>query len=335
MYYILNFLKGGLVKENMDIDASARSRKVIREAINSLKEFQNLDERFWNELCSRVQNRKGKLVLTGVGKSGYIAMKVAATLTSLGNFATFIHPVEAMHGDSGGVTEGDTVIAFSYSGNTKELIQFMRHIKERMEVSLIGVTGARDSQLGKLSDMVILITIQEEGSPYNLAPMASTTAMLVAGDALAAGLTSPQTFTKNDFARYHPSGTLGFSLTSVKERMLPHTPDDMVGEDTELQEVLLHMSNIGKGIIGVISPNGALTGAITDGDIRRFLCTNISIEGAHAKDAMNVTPKYVQHNHTLKDALEMMESFKITNVFVINEESIPIGILHMHDILSS
>ncbi len=309
-----------------------RVKKAITEASASLHMLGEVDVDTWSHALDILSSRTGKIVLTGVGKSGYVAMKTAATLTSLGHPSVFVHPVEAAHGDAGTVSAGDVVIAFSFSGNTKELIFFLSHIRKSIDVSIVGITGGDTSSLAQLSDAIIPVSINEEGCPLNLAPMASTTTMLVIGDALSAGLTSPVHFTKQDFARFHPSGTLGLSLTKVKERALFNI-DVVVALHTPLQDVLSKMGIIGKGVIAVVEDTGALIGSVTDGDVRRFFTENTTSTGYCARDLMSHNPKYLYQEQTLAEALTIMETHKITNVFVVDELEKPIGIIHIHDIV--
>lgn len=318
----------------MSKNIRARVDEVVRATQGALQSITTIEDALWENASLLLQNTREKILTTGIGKSGYIAMKVAATLTSLGHVAIFVHPVEAMHGDSGIVGNGDVVVAFSYSGATKELVQFVRHTKQNLFATCIGITGSENSPLGILSDVVIPISILGEGCPLNLAPMASTTAMLVVGDALAASITSPEHFSERDFARFHPSGSLGLSLTTVKERMRADQ-DIVVKTDTPLQEVLREMNRIGKGTVGVISQEGILVGSITDGDVRRFFSTHDSCGTSCAHDVMSPDPKRILESDTLKDALTLMETHKITSLFVLNKNDRPIGILHVHDIIES
>ncbi len=312
----------------------SRSHKVFDEALWSITALKSLSPSLWESLYACITARTGKIVLTGVGKSGYVAMKVAATLTSLGQYATFIHPVEAMHGDAGGVEEGDVLIAFSYSGNTKELVQFTRYVRDHFSVALIGVTKTEESALGQLSDIVVPVVIRSEGCPLDLAPMASTTTMLVLGDAIAACITLPEVFTKNDFARFHPSGTLGLSLTRVHEKALMQS-DMSVPHNTSLQLALQKMDSIGKGLIAVVREDGVLVGSVTDGDVRRFFARTASSDNTTVASVMNTTPKYVTPETSLHEALMLMETHKITNLFVVDDMQQPVGIIHIHDIVTT
>lgn len=317
----------------MEPNSFARTQNAIFAAEEGIRSVSVITSDVWLSVFDLLSKRTGKIVLSGVGKSGFIAMKIAATLTSLGHIAVFIHPVEALHGDLGGIDEGDCIIALSASGNTKELVQFVMHAKKAFGVSVISIVGNMDSTLAHIADQILPIAISDEGCAIGLAPMASTTAMLVVGDALSAGLTSPLEFTKHDFARLHPSGTLGLSLTPVRDCM---TQNELmvVGRSTPLQEVLRRMGEVGKGIVGVVSDDGALAGVITDGDIRRLFMRRESIAGVVAQDAMNEDPKYIQEEDTLKDALSLMERYKIMNLFIVSTGESPVGIIHMHDILN-
>ncbi len=310
-----------------------RALHTIREAHEAVGRLASIDAVLWEKAQALLQNRRGKIIVTGVGKSGYIAMKMAATLTSLGHVALFVHPIEALHGDSGAVSDGDVMIAFSFSGNTKELMLFVRHVAKHFDVPVIGVTGGMDSLLAHASTVSLPISIREEGCPLNLAPMASTSAMLVLADAFASLITSPDSFQKSDFARFHPSGTLGLTLTKVEERVTLR--DDIhVRETDSLSVTLARMTFLGKGIVGVVSHSGELVGSVTDGDVRRFFEKNISGEGANARALMSSEPKYVSRRDTMKDALTLMEAHKITNLFVVDDARAPIGIIHIHDIIA-
>lgn len=317
-----------------DTESPNRAMRVIAEAKIALDRLGELDTSFWLDLVTHIESRTGRIVLTGIGKSGYIAMKVTATLTSLGHHATFVHPVEALHGDSGMLGNGDIIIVFSFSGGTKELLQFVRHALKNFKVTVIGVTGNKNSELATLADAIVPIVINAEGCPIDLAPMASTTAMLVAGDAIAASLTSPQRFTRNDFARFHPNGILGLELLSVEDRAM-FTSDVFVLNDMPLQMVLKRMGEVGKGIVAVVDGADELVGTITDGDIRRFFTAATSLDGICAKDVMTVDPKYVAKEENLKNTLSLMELHKVTSIFVVNERKNPIGIIHIHDIIES
>lgn len=316
-----------------NIDIYKRIEKVIISAQNAIEALTDISEEEWDTVYTLIQNRKGKIILTGVGKSGYIAMKVSATLTSLGQQAVFVHPVEAMHGDSGVVCPDDVIIAFSFSGNTKELVLFLRHAMEYMGSIVVGVTGKSDSFLGTKTHAKLLLKISEEGCPLELAPMASTTAMMVIGDAIAAGLTVPEEFTKHDFARFHPSGTLGLSLTPVSERALI-SHDVSIHRAESIQSVLKRMTEIGKGLIAVVDDTGLLVGSVSDGDVRRFFSERITSEGATAQDFMSTNPKYVTEDETLSNALALMEQHEITNLFVVDVQGCPIGVIHIHDIIA-
>lgn len=317
----------------MSQDARSRAQYTLRKEIYALAALsQVLDDQF-DEVVSFLLNRKGKIVVTGVGKSGFIGMKIAATLTSLGHFSTFLHPLDALHGDAGLVAPGDVVIALSFSGGTREVVSLVGHLKRAFGVPMVAITGSAQSPLANISDYKLVLSIEGEGCPLNLAPMASTVAMLCIGDALASAMTSPDTFGKESFARFHPGGSLGLSLMTVRERMVTDDSVPMILEEATLVDTLKEITKKRKGIVGVISKRGALCGVITDGDVRRFFIKNTTAKGVQARDAMTHKPKSVGEETSLLDALSLMEENEITNLFVVNSKKEPVGLIHIHDIL--
>ncbi|MDO8565345.1 MAG: KpsF/GutQ family sugar-phosphate isomerase [bacterium] len=283
--------------------------------------------------ASLIAKSKGKLLTTGVGKSSFIAMKVAATLTSLGQSAVFIHPVDALHGDLGIVRDGDTIVAFSYSGESEEIIKVGQYLRKAFKVSVIAVTGKSLSRLGKLADVVISIAVKEEGSPLGLAPMASTTAMLVAGDMLASSLTSREVFAKEHFAKFHPGGALGLELAKVESLMKTGRSMPIVRESSSTKAVLKNMSLKKLGITAAVNREGRLLGVVTDGDIRRWLLAGGKPSLDTAKEIMTKNPKTIQAGRSLKEALRVMEVHHITALFVVDKTNRPKGVIHIHDII--
>lgn len=293
----------------------------------------NIDHSF-DLACEQLLACKGRIILTGMGKSGHIARKIAATFASTGSPAFFIHAAEAIHGDLGMITKNDIIIALSYSGETYEVIALLPEIK-RLGASTIGVTGNPQSSLGREADITITITIEKEACPLGLAPTASTTATLAMGDALAIALLDARGFTKQDFASSHPGGRLGKSLLHVADIM--HSGDALPlvkGQDT-LAHTLVLMSDKKFGTAIAVDESNKLLGIFTDGDLRRYLCQ----EGSH----LNVqTPmhqivrhgcKTIHQESMAEKALQIMEEMKITVLPVINDHREPIGVLHMHDLL--
>jgi len=301
-----------------------------QKAVELLKK--SLDKEFFNAI-DLLQNRKGKIIVTGVGKSSFVGMKIAATLTSLGHGAFFLNPMDALHGDSGMVENGDIVIALSFSGGTTELIKLVKYLKKSFKVSVVSITGNSKSTLAKISNHHIKVFVDDEGCPIGLAPMASTTASLVVGDLVASALTSPEIFKDKNFAKFHPAGSLGLSLKKVKEVMSKRKEIASVKENDLFVDVLHEGTKIASGIVAVINKNKELVGVVTDGDIRRILVKYDSPKDLLVKKIMTTKPRCIGEEDTLKDALSTMERFKITNLLVINEGKKFTGIVHIHNIL--
>jgi arabinose-5-phosphate isomerase len=279
---------------------------------------------------------RGKVVITGVGKSGIICRKIAATLSSTGTPAIFLHPTEGLHGDLGILTRTlDVVVAISYSGNTAELIKIVPAVR-RFGLPLISLTGNPDSELARLSDVVLDIHVDQEACPLNLAPTASTTATLAMGDALAAVLLTAKGFSAEDFALRHPGGTLGKRLLlRVIDIMHTGTAVPLVDRNTTMKEALLEITGKGFGVTGVTDENGALVGVITDGDLRRALEHHPDLLKARTTEIMTLNPKRIRAQALATEALRLMEEHAITSLFVITEPEspFPAGIVHLHDLL--
>ena len=279
-------------------------------------------------------NRTGRIVITGVGKPSFVGMKLAASLTSLGYPSSFLHPVEAVHGDLGALAEGDVMIALSFSGNSIEVVRMLEYVTRRFSIPVIAITGNRSSPLGKLASVGLRLNVADEGSPGNIAPLASTTAALVAGDLLVAGLTAATPFSLERFAANHPGGAIGLSLIKVEEKMRKGTRVPKIGKDAPFEKALNEMTRAKGGIVAVTDTKGSLAGVITDGDIRRFVSVHRSIEGKLAAHGMTKSPKTASEGDTLAQALKRMETHKITALFVIDGAGKPVGLLHIHDVLT-
>lgn len=284
---------------------------------------------------SILSKRKGKIIITGVGKSAFIGMKMAATLTSLGHHAVFLHPVDALHGDSGAVLDGDAIIAVSFSGESGEALKIIKHIKKTFAVKVIAVTGNRKSSLSEMSDASVIIETTGEGSPKNLAPMASTTASMVVGDLLAASLVDPSKFQEAHFAKFHPSGSLGLKLKTVGEVMIKGDRVPKISKDASFKKAILEISRKKRGIVGVVDKFDRLVGVVTDGDVRRFFSIHDSSSGVAVKSVMTTDPKITAHTDSLQKALDIMEDMKITNLFVTGERKKILGVIHLHDIIEA
>ena len=280
------------------------------------------------ELLSKT---KGRVVLTGVGKSGLICKKIAATLSSTGTPAFFLHPTDAAHGDLGMVRGEDTVIAVSNSGETQELLSIIPLIKS-FGIPVIAITSNPNSSLARLSDVVLNLHVDREACPLNLAPTTSTTATLALGDAIAAALMKLKGFTDRDFKRLHPGGKLGVRLSRVKELMRKGEEIPKVSPNSSVKEVIYEISSKKLGATLVIDEKENLRGIITDGDLRRAFERGFDLN-SKAKEIMTEKPKVIEENLFAEEALKIMEENKITVLPIINKEGKVTGIIHLHDIL--
>lgn len=302
------------------------------EANSILKLKERLDAEFVRAI-DILYNSKGKVVVTGMGKSGLIGRKIAATLCSTGTPAVFLHPAESTHGDSGIITREDVVIGISNSGETAELLNLLPLIK-RFNVPLIGITGKSDSTLAKRSDVVLDIAVEKEACPLNKAPTASTTVTLAMGDALAVCLLKKRGFSYEDFLVFHPSGALGKGiLYKVSDLMLKENLP-VADENLQFLDAIRLISEKKLGCAFIIDSNEALKGVITDGDIRRILLKYKNIETLKVKDVMVLNPKYVNSDDLAAKALSIMEKYSITSLGVVENNKLT-GIIHIHDLLKA
>lgn len=277
----------------------------------------------------------GRVVVTGMGKSGLIARKIAATMSSTGTPAVFMHPSDAFHGDLGMVRTGDVVICISKSGDSEE-IRMLIPILRQMGVKVISMVGNSQSFLGTSSDVTIDVSVTEEACPHDLAPTASTTATLAMGDALAITLLQKRGFTKEDFALFHPGGSLGRQLLlKVEAMMITGQNIPSVHERVSLTDAILTISRKRLGATCVVNDAGVLLGIITDGDLRRMLQKTSNIANLTAADAMTKNPKTIKKDLLAARALEIMESYKITQLVVVDDANMPAGIIHLHDLVKA
>jgi len=291
-----------------------------------------IDENF-AKACSMLLDCKGKVVVMGMGKSGHIGKKMAATFASTGTPAFFIHPGEAKHGDCGMITADDIVVALSNSGETEEVISIIPFIK-LLNIPLISLTGNKDSALAKASNTHIDVSVSKEACPLGLAPTASTTAALAMGDALAISLLQTRGFTEKDFARSHPGGSLGKRLLlRVEEIMHKNKCMPLVNADAFLKTALVEITEKKLGMTAVINKNQKLAGVFTDGDLRRALDTNKDINITKVQDVMTEKPKIIKPDTLAEEALNIMEQNHITSLIVANEDNSPVGVVHLHDII--
>jgi arabinose-5-phosphate isomerase len=271
-------------------------------------------------------------VVTGIGKSGIVGRKVAATLASVGTPALFLHPAEGVHGDIGMVARGDVVLAISNSGETDEVLTILPAIK-RLGVPLILLTGSPESTIARNADVVLDVSVAEEACPMTLVPTSSTTASLAMGDALAVALLELRGITPEDFAVFHPGGNLGRRFLKVENLMHVGEAVPIVHEETGMREVILEMTGKRLGATSVVDDNGALVGIITDGDLRRAFQRDPQIFAKAAREAMSRNPKTIGPDELAVKALEVMESYAITQLLVVDGQRRPAGIIHLHDIL--
>ncbi len=283
--------------------------------------------------CAYMLHCEGRIVVLGMGKSGHIGSKIAATLASTGSPAFFVHPGEASHGDLGMITGKDVVLAISNSGETEEILTILPLIK-RLGVPLISLTGRPQSTLAKAADVNLDVSVEQEACPLGLAPTSSTTATLVMGDALAVSLLEARGFTAEDFARSHPGGRLGRRLLLLV-RDIMHTGEAIprVPLDALLSEALVEMTNKGLGMTAVVDGTGRLAGVFTDGDLRRTLDRRIDLHGVGVAEVMTREAKFVMPGMLAAEALQFMESNKINGLFVVDDERRLVGAFNMHDLL--
>lgn len=310
------------------------AKEVLKIEANSiLKLVDTIGEEF-DKAVEILYNSKGRVIITGMGKSGLIGKKIAATLTSTGTPSYFLHPAESTHGDSGIITRDDVVIAISNSGETQELLNLLPLIK-RFGVPMIGMTGNSTSTLAKASDVVIDISVEKEACPLNKAPTASTTVTLAMGDALAVCLLEKRGFTKEDFLVFHPSGALGKGFTfRVKDLMITGDKLPIVEETENFTEVIEIISKYKLGMAMLVNNDGELTGILTDGDIRRTLIKHPDVQGLIVKEVMTHNPKVISANDYGASALHLMEKYSITALAVVDNKK-PIGVIHIHDLLKA
>ncbi len=304
--------------------------KIEHEAIASL--VHKIDQNFSNA-CQILMNCKGRIVVLGMGKSGHIGNKIAATLASTGSPAFFVHPGEASHGDLGMITSNDVVIALSNSGETREITSLLPVIK-RLKVLLISLTGNPNSSLASFADVNLDTSVSKEACPMNLAPTASTTVTLVMGDAIAVALLKAKGFTENDFALSHPGGSLGRRLLlRVEDIMHKGAQIPIVELNTKVSDALLEMTDKRLGMTCVVDSDGKLAGIFTDGDLRRTLASNIDLKSSEISSAMTHNCKTIASEKLAAEALSVMEENAIGGLLIVDENQRPIGALNMYDLL--
>lgn len=311
------------------------AKRVINIEVGAITALlERLDDRF-TSACDLLYHCEGKVVVSGMGKSGHIGNKIAATLASTGTPSFFMHPGEANHGDLGMLSKGDVLLAISNSGETGELLNLLPVVK-RLNVPVIAMTNSSASSLGQYADIVIDISVAEEACSLGLAPTSSTTATLVMGDALAIALLDKKGFTSNDFALSHPGGSLGRKLLlSVEDIMLSGDALPIVTADATIADALLEISKKGLGMTGIIDKLGKLIGVFTDGDLRRILDARVDLHSANVSSVMTKGGKTTTKKELAVEALNIMEANKITALMVVDDQRQPIGAFNMHMLLKA
>lgn len=316
-----------------DSELQAQARRVLDVEAQAIRDLVPRIDADFARACRLCLKCAGRVIVTGMGKSGHIGSKLAATLASTGTPSFFVHPGEASHGDLGMITAKDLVIAISNSGETAEVVTILPLLK-RLAVPLITMTGAPDSTLGNVADVVLNVGVAEEACPLNLAPTASTTATLAMGDALAVALLESRGFTKEDFALSHPGGSLGRRLL-LRVHDLMHTGEELpsVHEDAPLHEGLLEMTRKSLGMTAVVNEHGRVAGVFTDGDLRRALDRNVDLQSTRMADVMTANCRTATPDELAAEALLRLEQNKITALLVVDKDQKLLGALHVHDLL--
>ena len=308
------------------------AKETILIESNAIANLANLLDSSFVEAVNFIFNSKGRVIVTGIGKSANIANKMVATFNSTGTPAIFMHAADAIHGDLGNVQRNDIVICISKSGNTPEIKVLVPLIK-RSDNKVIAITGNPDSFLGKNADFLLNSYVEKEACPNNLAPTTSTTAQLVLGDALAVCLLDLRGFTSSDFAKYHPGGALGKRLYLRVSDLIKNNQLPKVKNTDKLTNVIVEISEKRLGVTAVINENNKISGIITDGDIRRMLSKTTKIDELTAKDIMSKNPKTIHVDAMAIEALEALENSSITQILVTDDKNNYVGVVHLHDLI--
>lgn len=311
------------------LELAAEVLDIESRAVKDLKSRLNDD---FVAACRLCMETTGRVVVTGMGKSGHVSNKIAATLASTGTPAFFMHPAEASHGDVGMITKHDLLLAISYSGETEEIITILPVVK-RVGARLLAMTGNPNSTMAKTADVHLDVSVAEEACPLNLAPTASTTATLAMGDAMAVALLKNRGFTAEDFARSHPSGNLGKRLL-LRVADVMHSGDRIpaVSADVTLRDALLEMTDKGLGMTAIVDAKNKVMGIYTDGDLRRTLDTGADVRSTVIRDVMHTNCKTISPDLLAAEALHLLEEYKITSLLVVDESNTLVGALNIHDL---
>jgi arabinose-5-phosphate isomerase len=327
------FTRPNIFEMSQSSDLIKSAQRTIRLEVEAVKSLLPRIDADFVRACEMILASKGRVVVVGMGKSGHIGNKIAATLASTGTTAFFVHPAEASHGDMGMITRDDIILALSNSGSTHEIITLLPLIK-RLGIQLISMTGKPDSPLAKAAEVNLNVQVDHEACPLNLAPTSSTTAALVMGDALAVALLEARGFTAEDFAFSHPGGALGRRLLLKVEDVM-HAGQELpqVQRGTLLKDALMEMTRKGLGMTVILETDGKLAGIFTDGDLRRTLDRSIDIHTATIDQVMTAHGKTARAEMLAAEALKIMEDHKINALVVVDSEDRPVGALNMHDLL--
>ena len=323
-----------MIRDN-NVDVLSIAKQLFSDEISGLNAIcDSLDVNFI-EAVNLLFACEGKIVVSGMGKSGHVGNKIAATFASTGTSAFFMHPAEALHGDLGVVGSKDLLLAISYSGESDELSAIIPILK-RKGIKVIAIVGNLDSTLAKLATCVLSIKIDKEACPLNLAPTTSTTATLVLGDALAVALLSLRDFRPEDFALSHPGGSLGRKLlTTVQDIMHSGERLPLVLPSAKLKEVVVEISQKGLGLVAVVDAEQVLLGVITDGDLRRVLDSEQDVRTLSAQEFMTVNPKVIHHTNLAVDAVEIINNYKIGGLLVVDDQNKVVGAFNLHDLFKA
>ena len=326
----VNETKPKRLLKSVNIEELNAAKRMLRLEAAAISMLANQLDKTFGDAIEILHQVTGRIIVTGMGKSGHIARKIAATLSSTGSPAQYVHPGEASHGDLGMITNKDAVIALSNSGETHELLDLLEYTR-RFSIPLIAITGSSPSTLGDMSDIVLLLPDVPEGCPMGLAPTTSTTASLAMGDAVAVALLEINGFSANDFRVFHPGGKLGSSLLRVSDLMHHGQSMPIVKPSSLMSETILEMTAKNLGCVGIVD-SGNLIGIVTDGDLRRHIDSDL--RKVTAGEIMTGTPATIRSNALAGEAIAMMNEKSITNLFVFDEdEETLVGVLHIHDCL--
>ncbi len=321
------------MKKHNILETAENVLRIEADSISAL--INRLDENFEKTVACLI-GIKGKVILTGMGKSGIIARKISSTLASTGTPSFFMHPAEASHGDLGVISPEDAVIVLSNSGNTKEIVSILPAIK-LIGAKIIGFSGNKNSQLAMLSDYFFDVSVAQEACPYNIAPTASTTVQLAIGDALAVCLLKERNFLEEDFAKLHPGGSIGKKFLKVADIMHKGEEVPLVKDSALLKDAIIEMNFKRLGLTGVVDENMNLCGIVVDGDLRRALTYSLNIIDKPVSEVMTKNPKIILKDALAAVALQKMEELKITSLFAVESENDnrPAGVIHIHDIVKA